>query len=359
MTAARIDICCGVGGTGKTTSSAALALAHARDGERVVVLTIDPARRLADALGLEALGNTPQAVPLGQEARGSLHALMLDRKRTWDALVTQHASPTTARALMANPYYQAVTTRLSGSHEYMAVEKLHELALTGSWDRVIVDTPPAQHVVDFFQAPERIRGLLDRSLMRGLLDGGGGGLRAAATRGTLGVVERIAGDGVMADIREFFRLAGELAPGIRERSAAVAALLRSDRCRYWLVSDADAPERNDLLGFLDELRSQEMAFAGFLVNRVQAVPQGPFPTDADLAAASDHPAWQQAVAALAALPVEARDRALAHRASARDLARAAGGAPVWLVPEVPGGIANLQGLDRLVPFLPPRPPTSL
>ena len=358
MSAARVEVCCGVGGTGKTTTSAALALAHARDGERVVVLTIDPARRLADALGLERLDNVPQAVPLGEGATGSLHALMLDRKRTWDALVSEHASPETAEALMANPYYQAVTTRLSGSHEYMAVEKLHELAVAGSWDRVIVDTPPAQHVVDFFRAPERIRGILDRSVMKGLF-GGGGGLRAAATRSTLSVVQRIAGEGVMGDIRAFFDLVGEISPGIRQRSAAVAALLRDPRCRYWLVSDADAPERNDLLGFLDELRAQQMAFAGFLVNRVQAVPAGPFPDPDAVRAAAPGPEWARVADVLVALPEAARRRALAHRAASRQLVRDAGGAPVWLVPEVTGGITSLEGLGRLTPFLPPRPPTSL
>lgn len=356
MTHAHVDVCCGVGGTGKTTTAAALALAFARDGERVVVLTIDPARRLADALGLDTLDNLPR--PVEGVGPGTLHALMLDRKRTWDALITKQASPETARELMANPYYQAVTTRLSGSHEYMAVEKLHELAIQGDYDRVILDTPPAQHVLDFFRAPERIRGILDRSLMRGLLEPGTG-LRAAATRRALGVVERIAGAGVMADIRAFFALVGEISPGIRERSAAVAKLLRSDRCRYWLVSDADAPERNDLLGFLDELRTQDMAFAGFLVNRVQAVPRGPFPDRAALDALFDDATWRDVVADLEALPERARARALAHRAAARELVRAAGGAPVWLVPEVPGGIRTVEGLSRLAPHLPPRPPTPL
>jgi anion-transporting ArsA/GET3 family ATPase len=240
----------------------------------------------------------------------------------------------------------------------MAVEKLHELVTSGRFDRVVVDTPPAQHVVDFFRAPERIRSILDRSLMKGLLEGGGG-LRAAATRSTLGLVERIAGDGVMGDIREFFALVGEISPGIRQRSAAVATLLRAESTRYWLVSDADAPERNDLLGFLDELRAQGMRFAGFLVNRVQAVPSGPFPTEQALLDASDAPGWSAAAAVLAALPESARARALAHRQAARQLVKQAGGAPVWLVPEVLGGITSLDGLATLSPHLPPSPPTTL
>ena len=279
MTAA-VDICCGVGGTGKTTTAAALALAAALQGERVVVLTIDPARRLADALGVRGLDHQPRPVDIGPGA-GRLDALMLDRQRTWDDLVHRHASPATAASLLANPYYRSVTTRLGGSQEYMAVEMLHQLALGGQWDRVIVDTPPAQHVLDFFLAPERVRGILDRSMLRALLEPGNG-LRATAARTTLGWVERIAGDGVMADIREFFGLLGELSTGLRQRSAEVASLLRSPRCRYWLVSDADAPERNDLLGFLDVLRQNDMGFAGFLVNRVQPSPPRQLPASGAL-----------------------------------------------------------------------------
>jgi anion-transporting ArsA/GET3 family ATPase len=345
----RVDICCGVGGTGKTTTSAAIALAAAQQGERVVVITIDPARRLADALGLDALDNTPQRVEM--PGSGSLHAMMLDRKRTWDALVIRHSRP---EQLLENPYYKAVTTRLSGSQEYMAIEKLHELAIAGDWDRVVVDTPPAQHVLDFFQAPDRIRGILDRTMLRALLEPGTG-LRAAAARSALGLVERIAGDGVMSDIREFFRLAGELSGGIRERSAAVAALLRSEDCRYWLVSDADAPERNDLIGFLNVLHSEGMTFAGFLVNRVQSVPEGPWPSAESLAATLP----TDVVDALLALPDAARLRAFSHREDARSLVKAAGGAPVWLIPELWGGVATTEDLLRLAPHLPPNPPTPL
>ncbi len=349
---ARVDICCGVGGTGKTTTSAALALAAARNGERVVVLTIDPARRLADALGLDTLGNEPRPVAFG--GPGTLDALMLDRKRTWDALVRRHASEDTADKLMANPYYRAVTTRLSGSQEYMAVEKLHELAVEGHWDRVVLDTPPAQHVLDFFQAPERIQNILDRSMLRAILEPGTG-LRAAATRHALGLVERIAGEGVMGDIREFFGLMSELSAGFRERSQSVAELLHGPSCRYWLVSDADAPERNDLLGFLEVLRTEGMQFGGFLVNRVQPVPMGTLPSPEALREA----VGPEVAEALLALPERAKARAYGHRDAARALARAAGGAPVWMVPERVGGVKDTDDLLALAPHLPPNPPATL
>lgn len=352
MTVARVAICCGVGGTGKTTTSAALAVAHARAGERVVVLTIDPARRLADALGLGALDNVPRPVAV-PGAKGTLHALMLDRKGTWDEVIRRRATPETAERLLANRYYRAVSTRLTGSHEYMAVEKLHELAVTGDHDLVVVDTPPTQHVVEFFRAPDRVRGILDRSMLRVLIDPGSS-VRGVAARGALAIVERLAGDRVMGEIREFFTLLGEMSAGFRERSARVAELLASERTRYWLVADADDPGRNDLLAFLDELRGRGMSFAGFLVNRVQAMPGGPLPSPEALrAAGAGIDGWEAVVPVLVDLPVRARARAEAHRRSARELTRAAGGAPAWLVPEVPGGVRSIEGLLDLAEHLPP------
>jgi arsenite-transporting ATPase len=352
----RIAVCCGVGGTGKTTTSAALAVGWAEAGERVVVLTIDPARRLADALGVGALTNVPREVPLA--GTGSLHALMLDRKGTWDEVIRRRATPEVAERLLANRYYRAVSTRLSGSHEYMAVEKLHELATEGPYDRIVVDTPPTQHVVDFFRAPDRIRGILDRSMLALMTDPGG--LRGAAARGALNLVNRLAGDRVLGEIREFFELIGEMSAGFRERSDTVAQLLRSDSTQYWLVTDANAPERNDLLGFLDELRERGMAFAGFLVNRVQPEPTGPFPTEEALRGAGGGvDGWSDAVDALLKLPDVARTRSRAHRDAVRELVRRAGGAPAWLVPEIPGGVRSVEGLVELARHLPPHPPRTV
>lgn len=351
----RVSVCCGVGGTGKTTTAAALAVAWARSGEKVVVLTIDPARRLADALGVGALDNVPRPVPL-TDARGELHALMLDRKGTWDEVIRRRASPETAEKLFANRYYRAVSTRLSGSHEYMAVEKLHELVTEGGYDRVVVDTPPTQHVVDFFRAPDRVRGILDRSLLKLLIDPSGS-LGGIAARGALSIVNRLAGDRVLGEIREFFELLNEMSTGFRERSERVADLLRSPDTAYWLVADANAPERNDLLGFLEELRGREMVFAGFLINRVQADPVGTIPSKAALLAAGpDVVGWPAAVDAILALPRSARALAEAHRTAIGELVKAAGGAPAWLVPEIPGGVRSIEGLTEIARHLPPTPP---
>jgi len=347
-----VHVCCGVGGTGKTTTSAAFALAQAWAGRRVAVITIDPARRLADALGIGSLDNEPRRIEL--DAPGSLSAMMLDRKGTWDAIVRARASPETAARLLANPYYQAVSTRLSGSHEYMAVERLYDLVHDGEFDVVVVDTPPTQHVVDFFQAPDRVRRILDRSLLSGLFDPQR--FAGPATRAAFAIIERLAGQGVMTDIRTFFELFSEISQTFRERSASVAELLRSDRTRYWLVANAEAPERNDLLGFLGELKDRDMRFAGFLVNRVVSPPRGPFPSEADLQAVSDPPeGWDGAVPRLAALPAEAIARSQDQDARIARLIEKAGGAPAWFLPDLPDGVRSLDGLSSLAERLPPAP----
>src|SRR5690606_35772412 len=154
----RIIVCCGSGGVGKTTTSAALAIRAAERGRRTVVLTIDPARRLAQALGMEALGNEPGRVA---GARGELYAMMLDMRRTFDEMVYAHADPERAEAIIANPFYQTISSSFSGTQEYMAMEKLGQLASTGEWDLIVVDTPPSRSALDFLDAPQRMSTFLD------------------------------------------------------------------------------------------------------------------------------------------------------------------------------------------------------
>ncbi|MBW2256182.1 MAG: ArsA family ATPase, partial [Deltaproteobacteria bacterium] len=218
-------VCCGVGGVGKTTAAAALAIGHALSGRSVVVLTIDPARRLADALSVE-LGNDPRPVSLselGHQGPGTLDGLMLDRKATFDSVVTRFSpSEESTERLLANRYYRAVSERLGGSHEYMAMEKLYDLVTDGRWDLVVVDTPPTQHALDFFRAPERVHRVFDRSVLPALIQPGKG-LIAATTRRVGRVVRHLAGDRVLEDIAEFFNLFSDYAAGFRSRSKAVRA----------------------------------------------------------------------------------------------------------------------------------------
>jgi hypothetical protein len=157
-TSNRVVVCCGAGGVGKTTTAAAMALRAAEYGRTVVVLTIDPAKRLAQALGIKDLGNTPQRVPLAPEVSGELHAMMLDMRRTFDEMVIQYSGPERAQAILDNQFYQTVATSLAGTQEYMAMEKLGQLLAEDRWDLVVVDTPPSRNALDFLDAAGRLHG---------------------------------------------------------------------------------------------------------------------------------------------------------------------------------------------------------
>jgi len=342
-------ICCGLGGTGKTTTAAALAIARAMAGQRVVVLTIDPARRLADALHLPLASATPTPVPL-EGAAGSLHAQMLDRKRTWDAVVRRCApDDATAERLLANRYYRAVSTRLTGSHEYMAIEALAELVKSGAWDTVILDTPPTQHLLDFLDAPDRIARVFDRSVLSALVEPGSG-LFGAATRRAVGLVERVAGASVMADIQEFFRLFGGLSHHFREQGRAARAVLSSERTRYLLVVNARAPERADLDGFLQALHDRDLHLSTVIFTRVCPEPPAPRAGDALAQALSGIPDADQWVAAFATARQQAAFAAEGDRLAA---ARVAGRARVAfaMLPDAPESVKDLRGLQALAAHL--------
>ncbi|WP_143342615.1 ArsA family ATPase, partial [Crossiella equi] len=163
----KVVVCCGSGGVGKTTTAAALALRAAERGRRTVVLTIDPARRLAQSLGLGELGNHPREVTkISGEGGGELHAMMLDMRRTFDEMVLAHAGEDRAEQILRNPFYQTISSSFSGTQEYMAMEKLGQLVHTGEWDLVIVDTPPSRSALDFLDAPQRLSTVLDGKIIR-------------------------------------------------------------------------------------------------------------------------------------------------------------------------------------------------
>ena len=341
----RVVICCGVGGVGKTTTSAALALRLATRGQRVCVLTIDPARRLADALGVQ-LGHEPSPVDL--DAEGSLHALMLDRKATWDGIIRRFApDEETASSLLANRYYRAVSTRLGGSQEYMAMEKLYELVQSETWDVVVVDTPPTQHALDFFRAPDRIHRLLDKSVL-GILIEPGRGLMQSATRRVVKVIHRMAGERVIGDIAEFFTLFSGLSSGFRQRSRAVAELLASPRTSYWLVTTASAPARADALSFLGQLSERKLTLSGIVVNRVVR-PSGV--AGVDRPESIEEAAWASWQSAIDALIVEQNQTAQSHAEAIADLAKHTEAA-LHTVPDLGRAIADVPGLLALAEELP-------
>ena len=245
----RVVVCVGTGGVGKTTVAASLALEAARSGRRAAVVTIDPARRLADALGIRSLGNEPQALPrerldaLGVPAQGSLSALMLDMKRTFDDLVTRLAEDEAARSrVLENPIYRHISDALAGSSEYAAMEKVYELSHSSDFDTLVVDTPPSQHALDFLDAPERLIEFLDSRLVQYIIHpamaAGRAGFRWfqwGAQRG-LSLIERVTGVGFLQDLSEFLLAFEHMSEGFRERAREVRSLLLGPESAFVLVA---------------------------------------------------------------------------------------------------------------------------
>jgi len=282
---AKIAVCVGCGGVGKTTIAAALAVEAARRGRRVLVLTIDPARRLADALGVEALGNEPPELPrsamaaLSIPAEGSLSALMLDMKRTFDDLVERFAeTPESRERILSNSIYQHVSDALAGSTEYSAMEKVFELYESEEFDLIVVDTPPAQHALDFLDAPQRLLEFLDSKIVGMFIhpafSAGRFGLRifqGSVTR-VLGVIERITGIGFLEDITEFLLAFEGMADGFRERARKVRSLLVGKNTSFVLVTGPGWESVAQANLFLDRLEAYEVPLRGVLVNRLHLWP---------------------------------------------------------------------------------------
>ena len=283
----------------------------------------------------------------------NLSALMLDRKGTWDAVVRRFApKPEIASRLLQNRYYRAVSERLTGSHEYMAVEKLYDLVHSGDWDVVVLDTPPTKHAIDFFRAPDRVRRILDRGVLRVLIEPGRG-LLGGATHRAVKLVNRVAGDTVMQDIAEFFQLFSGLSGGFRERSKAVRDLLSSPNTEYYVVVAAAHPDRSDVLEFLAELTDRNMRFSGFLVTRVRPAPSAQDVDEIEVPDGLDDATWQRLRAHLQALVEHNSAEAHRQRRAIDALQRRAGRGgmlpDVWLLPEVDP--STLEGLGQLASCL--------
>lgn len=280
--AKKIIVCCGAGGVGKTTTAAALGLRAAESGRRVVVLTIDPALRLAQSLGLTALDNTPRPVQgVDTAAGGSMDAMMLDMKRTFDEVVEQHASPEKAAQILANPFYIAVSSSFAGTQEYMAMEKLGQLraqaATDDQWDLIIVDTPPSRSALDFLDAPKRLGSFLDgrfiRILMAPAKAGGRAYLKAAtATLSVaMGVMTKVLGGELLRDVQTFVAALDTMFGGFRERADQTYALLQDDETAFVVVASPDRDALREAAFFVERLGQERMPLAGVVVNRVQFV----------------------------------------------------------------------------------------
>jgi anion-transporting ArsA/GET3 family ATPase len=345
----QLVVCVGSGGVGKTTTAAALGIAGAHRGRRTAVLTIDPARRLRDALGITTLDGAPHRVPLGRRT-GSLHAMILDTKRTFDELIQRYA-PTGAAAerVLTNRIYESVSTALAGSQEYMAMERLHALAGSGDYDLLVVDTPPTQHALDFLEAPERLTALLTSraaSILQNpslILAREGSRLAQAALGAVLRGLERFTGFEMLREVAEFVGGLEEFSAGFQERAASVARFLRAPATSFVLVTTPETARIAETLAFHAELMRAGLPFAGFVVNRVlppSLLGDPPFP-DVERASAADLQLGRK----LAELQ---RRYATLVRAERAEIDRLQAAAPDALIVEVPLATEEPSSLGRLV-----------
>ncbi|WP_425548200.1 ArsA family ATPase [Actinoplanes cyaneus] len=289
----RIVVCCGSGGVGKTTTAAALGLRAAEvHGRRTVVLTIDPARRLAQSMGLTELDNTPRQVK-GIDAGksgGELHAMMLDMKRTFDEVVEQHTRPERAAEIFANPFYQAMSSTFAGTQEYMAMEKLGQLRAGDQWDLIIVDTPPSRSALDFLDAPARLSRFLDGRMLRMLLAPARGGRSmfslVTASFGLFSrAVQKILGAQLLTDLSGFVAALDSMFGGFRQRADQTYRVLQDPQTAFLLVA---APERDairEAAYFAERLVAERMPLSGLVLNRMHQTEEAGLPAAESEAAA--------------------------------------------------------------------------
>ena len=291
--ATRIVVCCGAGGVGKTTTAAALGVRAAEvHGRRTVVLTIDPARRLAQSMGLSELDNTPRQVKgIDGESGGELHAMMLDMKRTFDEVVQQHTTPQRAAEIFANPFYQAMSSTFAGTQEYMAMEKLGQLRAGGEWDLIVVDTPPSRSALDFLDAPARLSRFLDGRMLRMLLAPArtGGRSMFSLVTASFGLfsrtVQKVLGAQLLTDLSGFVAALDSMFGGFRQRADETYRILQDPQTAFLLVA---APERDavrEAAYFAERLVAERMPLAGLVLNRMHTSAVGTLSAEQSEAAA--------------------------------------------------------------------------
>jgi anion-transporting ArsA/GET3 family ATPase len=345
----RIVICAGSGGVGKTTTAAALAMGMAEQGLRVAVVTIDPARRLATSLGLEELGNEPRLVDParfaghGVELRGELWAMMLDAKRTFDALIERLAPDERTRdEVFANRIYQQLSSAVAGSQEFTAIAKLYELDQEGGYDLLVLDTPPSRNALDFLEAPGRLKGFFGGRAVRLFLRPAGlsGKVLGRGTGVVFSVLKRVTGVDLLEDLSVFFRTLGGMIDGFAERADRVGALLEDPATTFLIVASPRHDPVEEAIYFHRKLREAAMPFGGLVVNRVHEAPgtNGKLPRrlagelGAGLAERVEESAREQAALA-------ARDAAgIAH------LTAQLGEPPAIVVPELEDDVHDVEGL---------------
>ena len=380
----RIIVCCGSGGVGKTTTAAALGLRAAERGRHVVVLTVDPARRLAQSMGLTSLDNTPRPVPFTEpgeddQARdgtpgGSLHAMMLDMKRTFDEIVEAHSEPDRAAQILANPFYQSLSSSFAGTQEYMAMEKLGQLRRADEWDLIVVDTPPSRSALDFLDAPQRLSRFLDGRLIRLLTAPTRVSSRAylkvvnAWVGVATGAVTKVLGTQLLRDVQTFVAALDTMFGGFRERAEDTYRLLQTPGTAFLVIATPEPDALREASYFVERLSQDRMPLAGLILNRVHPSPAARLSAARSLAAAealqaagngsprsmpndaaADTPEGSRHPLAVTALRLHAErmQLAAAERRLAQRFTAAHPGVPVARVPAQPEDVHDLAGLRKI------------
>jgi anion-transporting ArsA/GET3 family ATPase len=348
---------CGPGGVGKTTTSAALALRVALTTDRrVLVVTVDPARRLADALGLRIQGNDPIGVRLPRRSAGRLDAAMLDTRAAWDALVMRHAPDKRVRErLLANPLYTTVTERFGLSHEYIAMERVHELRQAGTYDLIIVDTAPMANAVDVLDAPDRMIDFFGSRLVRWLTVPAGSRLTAAASRPFTTMAERLLGAGFLADIIDFFSLLSTMESGFARRATEVKEILHAADTTFVAVSTPEAGPLAQMIVLEGALRRRGLPLGALVINRVldEHLASDELRDEAAHIAAADDRLLQRAAA------MELHERAKSHQHAVESIRQRHDGPDSPLVATIPlraGALADTAALDELASHIVSRLP---
>jgi anion-transporting ArsA/GET3 family ATPase len=348
----RVVVCAGSGGVGKTTTSAAIAMGLAARGARVCVVTIDPARRLADALGIEQLGSEPRRVDderfagHGITIEGELWAMMLDPKRTFDELIARLAPDEKTRdEILANRIYRELSSAVAGSQEFTAVAKLYDLDRSGQFDVIVLDTPPSRNALDFLDAPDRLTGFLEGRALRLFLAPSGLAAKVVG-RGTsvvFGVLRRVTGVDLMNDLSVFFTALSTVLDGFRERAAGVKALLADGATAFMIVTSPEREPVEEAIFFGDKLREAQMPFGGLIVNRVHPLAESE--EEVDEAAIAAELGGDATLARKVARTLR-EFRVLAHRdaRAVQRLRREVGDDDPIIVPHLDGDVHDVDGL---------------
>ena len=365
-------VTCGSGGVGKTTAAAAIALRAAERGRCVVVLTIDPARRLAQSLGLDELSNEPHEV-VGIKGTGRLFAMMLDMKRTFDDVVTAHSTPERAEQIFANPFYQSLSSSFAGTQEYMAMEKLSQLRESmqtdrahAPWDLIVVDTPPSRSALDFLDAPNRLGRFLDGRMIRLISAPARAGGRAyvkvisASFSLFTRVLTKILGSELLRDVASFVSAKDTMFGGFRERADQTYLLLKAHGTAFLVVAAPEPDALREASFFVERLSAEAMPLGGLILNRVHEAPAPLSGRAAEAALERLEAGPEDAPLAATALRVHVvgSDSAAADARMARRFAAAHPSVPTARVAALPADVHDLTGLRTVGTLLAKRPKSA-